>query len=338
MAVLSIIIPVYNKEQYIDGCLTSILNQTFADFELILVDDGSTDGSEAVCRRFAEADQRITLITKPNGGVSSARNVGLIKASGKYVGFIDSDDAIEPDMYELLIQNAEQHQADISICRLKTIFPDKTVAPVDKKGAEIYQREQALSLFLKGELDMSANNKIYKAELAKQIQFSGHVYEDILYLSKVFLHSQKSVFENVIKYHYIVRDSSVSVKQFNARYLETIAVSAEIVQMVKVQAPGCLPEAQAFDVTANLSLLNLLLLTGKDVYAQAYQQVVITLNNYSQFIKTSPAVRKKHKLAYQLFSLSPWLYTKAMYAYSVFTGAETTKRTKKKSSTLNEVS
>lgn len=331
MAVLSIIIPVYNKEQYIDGCLTSILNQTFTDFELILVDDGSTDGSQAVCRRFAEADQRIALITKPNGGVSSARNVGLSKASGKYIGFIDSDDAIEPDMYELLIRNAEQHQADISICRLKTIFPDKTVAPAEQKGVVTYQHEQALSLFLKGELDMSANNKIYKAELAKQIQFSGHVYEDISYLSKVFLKAQKLVFENVVKYHYIVRDSSVSVKQFNARYLETIAVSAEIIKMIKAQMPKCLPEAQAFDVTANLSLLNLLLLAGKDVYPQAYQQVISTLKSYDAFIKNSPQVRKKHKLAYRLFSLSPWLYTQAMYAYSVLTGAETTKRTKKKS-------
>ncbi len=331
MAVLSIIIPVYNKEQYINGCLTSILNQTFTDFELILVNDGSTDGSEAVCRRFAEADNRIRLITKPNGGVSSARNVGLSKASGKYIGFIDSDDAIEPDMYELLIRNAEQHQADISICRLKTIFPDKNVAPAEQEGVEVFQHEQALSLFLKGELDMSANNKIYKAELAKQVQFSGHVYEDILYLSKVFLKAQKSVFENVVKYHYIVRDSSVSVKQFNDRYLETIAVSAEIVRMVKAQVPSCSAEAQAFDVTANLSLLNLLLLTGTDVYPQAYQQVINTLNSYRQFIKNSPAVRKKHKIAYRLFAMSPWLYTKAMHVYSVITGAETTKRTKKKS-------
>jgi glycosyltransferase involved in cell wall biosynthesis len=336
MAVLSIIIPVYNKEQYIDGCLTSILNQIFTDFELILVDDGSTDGSAAVCRRFAETDNRITLISKPNGGVSSARNTGLSKADGKYIGFIDSDDAIEPDMYELLIRNAEQYQADVSICRLKTIFPDKTVAPAEQKGVEVYEHEQALSLFLKGELDMSANNKIYKAELAKQIQFSGHVYEDILYLSKVFLKAEQSVFENVVKYHYIVRENSVSVKQFNSRYLETIAVSAEMVKMVKFKAPNCLPEAQAFDVTANLSLLNLLLLAGTNVYPQAYQQVVDTLNGYSQFIKNSTAVRKKHKLAYRLFSLSPWLYTKAMHMYSIITGAETTKRTNKKSSEVNE--
>ncbi len=335
MAVLSIIIPVYNKEQYINGCLTSILNQTFTDFELILVNDGSTDGSEAVCRRFAESDNRIALITKPNGGVSSARNVGLSKASGKYIGFIDSDDAIEPDMYELLIRNAEQYQADISICRLKTIFPDKTVAPAEQEGVEVFKHEQALSLFLKGELDMSANNKIYKAELAKQVQFSGHVYEDILYLSKVFLKAKKSVFENVVKYHYIVRDSSVSVKQFNARYLETIAVSAEIVEMVEAQVPNCLPKAQAFDVTANLSLLNLLLLAGADVYPQAYQQVIDKLKSYSQFIKNSPEVRKKHKMAYRLFVLSPWLYTKAMHVYSVLTGAETTKRTKKKSPKAN---
>ncbi|WP_342645893.1 glycosyltransferase [Mucilaginibacter sp. CSA2-8R] len=337
MAILSIIIPVYNKEQYIDGCLTSILNQTFTDFELILVDDGSTDESQAVCRRFAEKDNRIILITQPNGGVSAARNVGLSKASGKYIGFIDSDDAIEADMYELLIHNAEQYEADISICRLKTIFPDKTVAPAEQVGVKIYQHEQALSLFLKGELDMSANNKIYKAELAKQILFNGHVYEDILYLSKAFLKAQKSVFENVVKYHYIVRDNSVSVKQFNARYLETIAVSAQIVKMVKAKAPDCLPEAQAFDVTANLSLLNLLLLAGTEVYPQAYQQVITTLNTYNQFIKHNPAVRKKHELAYRLFSLSPWLYTKAMHAYSMLTGAETTKRTKKKSLKVNEV-
>lgn len=334
MAVLSIIIPVYNKEKYIDACLQSILGQSFTDFELLLINDGSTDESALICSRYQNLDKRVILINKANGGVSSARNLGLSKATGKYIGFIDSDDTIEPDMYEILIRNIENKDADVSVCRLKTIFPDKVNAPAEEEGVVLLNRAQAMSLFLKEQLDMSANNKIYKAELAKSVLFTGSINEDILYLGKIFLKAETTCFENVVKYNYIVRDNSVSVRQFNIRYLETISVSSQIEEMVRRELPECLAEAQAFDVTANISLLNLLLLFGNDNYEQAYQQVKNKLKAYGSFINSNPAVRRKHKIAYNLFSLSPWLYTKLTYLYGIYTKSAVIKRTKKQPSVV----
>ena len=115
-ALISVIIPVYKVEKYLDRCLESIVNQTYKNLEIILIDDGSPDNCPAICDEYAQKDSRIKVIHKANGGVSSARNKGIDVATGDYIGFVDSDDWIEPDMYETLIKNAEQYNSDISRC------------------------------------------------------------------------------------------------------------------------------------------------------------------------------------------------------------------------------
>ena len=122
---VSVIVPVYNVRTYLDGCVKSILAQTFDGFECILVDDGSTDGSGGVCDELAGRDSRIKVIHKPNGGLSDARNAGLDVASGDYIGFVDSDDLVDPEMYEALLSRARRDNLDVvcgnvSVCDLKT--------------------------------------------------------------------------------------------------------------------------------------------------------------------------------------------------------------------------
>jgi len=119
MAFLSIIVPVYNKENYLGSCIQSILSQSFEDFELILVNDGSTDGSGPKCDYYESIDPRIQVFHQKNQGVSAARNLGINEASGNYIGFIDADDTIDIKMYEMLIKNALDNKSDISICRLR---------------------------------------------------------------------------------------------------------------------------------------------------------------------------------------------------------------------------
>ena len=111
---ISVVVPVYNVEEYLDQCVESLVGQTYKNLEVILVDDGSPDNCPAMCDEWAERDNRIKVIHKENGGVSSARNAALDIASGDYIGFVDSDDWIEPDMYEILIKNAKKYDADIS--------------------------------------------------------------------------------------------------------------------------------------------------------------------------------------------------------------------------------
>lgn len=329
MVALSIIVPVYNKEHYIDECIPSILNQTFTDFELILVNDGSTDESGNKCNYYQQLDNRVVVINQKNGGASAARNTGIQNAHGTYIGFIDSDDTIDKDMYELLINNALKYDADISVCRLQVIFPGKVISPDQGLGPVFLDHEEALSACLKGNLDRSANNKIYKRSVVQHIPFAGNIYEDILYTCKAFLAAQTTVFENVVKYNYLVRDNSASMSAFNPRYIETINVSAEMVNMVLENEPKCAPYAEAFDVVANISLLNLLLLNSKEQYAVHYDRVVNTLKKYTSFLADTKLVSKKHKYAIKAFLLSPKLYTWSMYAYCKLTQAEVIKRTKK---------
>lgn len=121
---LSIIIPVYNTALYLKKCFDSVLNQNFNDFEALLIDDGSTDDSPRICDEYAKKDKRFKVFHVPNAGVSSARNLGLDKAQGEYIGFIDSDDYIHPDRYKLAIEVADKHKADLVQCGIVNIFPD----------------------------------------------------------------------------------------------------------------------------------------------------------------------------------------------------------------------
>ncbi len=125
MCEISIIVPVYKVEPYLRKCVDSILAQTFTDFEVILVDDGSPDNSGKICDEYASKDSRVRVIHKENGGLSSARNAGIDVARGKYLGFVDSDDYIEKDMYELLYDNIVKEQADLSICGIYDIYAGK---------------------------------------------------------------------------------------------------------------------------------------------------------------------------------------------------------------------
>ena len=122
MELISIIVPVYNVEQYLDDCLVSILNQTYKNLEIILIDDGSTDNSGKICDEYAKKDSRIIVFHKENGGVSSARNAGLRIAKGIYIGFVDPDDWIAEDMYEVLYLNAKKYDADVSVCKSKIVI------------------------------------------------------------------------------------------------------------------------------------------------------------------------------------------------------------------------
>lgn len=329
MCTLSIIIPVYNKDLYLFDCLLSIQNQQFSDYELILVNDGSTDNSAAICRDFAAQDKRIMLIEQSNGGVSSARNTGLTYATGKYIGFIDADDSIHPSMYKQLIENITLYDADISICRMTTIFENKKIEVAEDDEILLFDHTSGLKNCLKGSFDRSANNKIYTAEIAKSIRFEGSINEDILYTCKAFMLASSTVSVNRKMYNYLVRPNSASMSKFSLKYMQTVNISAQMVRMIAAEEPQCLNEVKEFDITSNLSLLNLLLLAGKNQYVGEYDQVVKRLETYRSFIDMENMVRKKHKYAYKLFSLSPSFYAKAMYVYCLITKSEAVKRSKK---------
>lgn len=139
---ISVIVPVYKAEKFLDRCVSSILNQTYKDLELILVDDGSPDRSPEMCDRFAQADSRVKVIHKKNGGVSTARNAGLEAAAGDYIAFVDSDDWIEPDMYQHMMDAAVEYDCDVVMCDCVKDFPDHSEVYSHDIRSGFYDSEQ----------------------------------------------------------------------------------------------------------------------------------------------------------------------------------------------------
>ena len=160
---VSVIVAAYNIEDYIVKCLESIANQTYKNLEVIVVDDGSSDSTGELADEFAEKDNRFIVIHKENGGVSSARNKGIDVASGDFIGFVDGDDTIENDMYEMLVDNAIKYDADISHCGYKVIENNKETLFYDTKQIIIQDRKKGLVDLFEGTLiEPSLCNKIFK--------------------------------------------------------------------------------------------------------------------------------------------------------------------------------
>lgn len=322
---LSIIVPVYNKEAYIISSIDSILKQNFTDFELILVNDGSTDGCGAICDHLAKKDSRIVVIHQNNQGVSSARNNGLKIAQGKYIGFVDCDDILDADMYELLISNALKHDADISICGTKKIFPDKIEMYHDTKKVTLFDRAQAITALLTKEFSHSANDRIFTAEIAKNVKFEGSMYEDTFYNFNALNLAEKIVFDDQVKYNYVVRDNSVSMTKFSTKYMDTVTFSKKIVQTCERSIPTIVDEAKYFDLITNISLINLIFISGRQKYLNELRQATLNLSDYYQY-QFKRQIKPKHKLALKLFKTSPFVYEFLMKAYCNLANADVARK------------
>nr|WP_067062661.1 glycosyltransferase [Mucilaginibacter sp. L294] len=326
MPLLSVIVTVYNKEEYLRPCLQSILNQTFVGFELILVNDGSIDKSTEICDDFARRDKRVFVIHQKNKGVSEARNAGINYATGKYIGFVDCDDTLEPDMYATLINNAVGYDADVSICGVRKEIAGKIELYYNSKRLKTYNTEEALAALLKKEFLRSVYDKIYEAGIAKKIKFEGAIYEDTFYNFRVLCDAKKVVFEDVIKYNYIVRDNSVSMSKFNTKYMDTVEVSKKILDICRSRFTGLINEALIFDLITNISLLNTILLAGKNNHKAEYDIITKSLNTNFNVLPNSQ-VSAKHRYSLNLFKFSPFLYEMLMRLYCKIIDADVSKKT-----------
>lgn len=225
---ISIIVPVYNVEDYIERCIKSILDQSFREFELILVDDGSLDMSGKICDEYAKNDQRIKVIHKKNGGLSSARNEGIKVARGEYIGFVDSDDFINKDMYKILYRISKKYDADISVCDFEYISDNKEVVGSiceSKKNIVIYSNEEALNKLYSNEniKFIVAWNKLYKKHLFSSIYYDiNKSHEDEFIIHKLFYNANKIVSCSESLYYYYENYKSIMRVDFNINRLDII--------------------------------------------------------------------------------------------------------------------
>ncbi|OKZ56230.1 MAG: hypothetical protein BHV99_06405 [Clostridium sp. 26_21] len=208
---ISIVIPVYKVEKYLEKCIESVLKQTYTNLQIILVDDGSPDNCGKICDEYAKRDSRIDVIHKVNGGLSEARNVGISKAKGRYIGFVDSDDYIKENMYEILLNLIKKYNADASICNLYDVIEGKEYIRNKNNGIQEYSRLDILKeVLLDKNIQSYAWNKLYKKELFDEVKYPiGKKYEDIGTTFYIFEKCNKIVVTSEPEYYYLKRSDSL---------------------------------------------------------------------------------------------------------------------------------
>lgn len=208
MPKVSIIVPVYNVEEYLERCLDSLVNQTLKDIEIIIVNDGSTDGSKEIIQKYLNKYKNIVYLEKENGGLSSARNYGIPYAKGEYIGFVDSDDYVEITMYEKMYNKAVEEKSDMVECDFIWEYPNKKIEDIGK----IYSGKKEAIV----EARVVAWNKIIKKDIIEKTKITfpeGLRYEDIEFFYKIVPYLDKISFVKETLVHYIQRESSIANTQ-----------------------------------------------------------------------------------------------------------------------------
>lgn len=237
---ISIIVPVYNVEKYLEKCLESILRQSYQEYEVIIVDDGSTDGSSVIVEKYSEkyAD-KICCIYQKNQGLSAARNTGLRKAKGKYILFVDSDDAIAPDMLEKLYHAAVKYDSDLVMCAFRSV--DETGKEIKAVREQRMQNEIPYQLKEKKEILLCQNaawNKLYRKDVIQKynLEFTENVwYEDIRFTKKYMLYAQNIVYCDEVLYNYLIRQGSIMNSAGSERNAEIVDAFCELAAYFKAQ-------------------------------------------------------------------------------------------------------
>lgn len=232
---ISIIVPVYNVELFLDDCVKSIVNQTYKNIEILLIDDGSKDNSGKMCDEYAKTDNRIKVIHKQNGGLSDARNYGIKKATGYYIMFVDSDDIISENIVSSLIQAINKSNSDVSVCNL-THFQDGDLPLFsDVKNVEDLSGKEALEdLLYQNFISTSSCAKLYKKGSISGITFvKGQRFEDNEFLFKVFSSVNKVTYVNANLYGYRHREKSITTDMFSEKDFDIIDIGKKILNEIK---------------------------------------------------------------------------------------------------------
>lgn len=285
---ISIVVPVYNVEKYLEECINSILLQSYEHFELLLIDDGSTDQSGHICDNYVNRDNRVIVFHKENGGLSDARNYGRKHCNGKYITYIDSDDTISKDYLKLLYESIVEYDADIVQGRMiknKNLL-DKKVGKV-----EIFTNIMALkSLFLKKSIYVSSCAKLYKTEVIHNIDFpKGKINEDALTTYKFLYNSKKVISIPYNIYWHRMREGSIMHSKYNSNRLYILNVPNFISQYIGKDSKVLEEELEYYDFRLNISAYNALMLeTRRNEYLEEKNKIknrLLSSNRNNQYMQ-----------------------------------------------------
>lgn len=324
---ISIIVPVYNLEAYIERTVASIQAQTYQNLEIILVNDGSKDNSLEILRRLEKSDNRIKVISQDNAGVTRARLTGIEAASGGWIGFVDGDDLVDPDMYERLLSNALKYGADISHCGYKMVFPSRidyyyNTGRVVRQDNKTGLRDLLEGIFIEpGLCNKLFHNTLFHSILHRNVMdLSIRNYEDLLMNYYLFKESDVSVYEDWCPYHYMLRKGSAATAKINQYKLED---PLKVLKIIREQ----LNDKELIDIIDSRILMNLVGMATmpygdqRDFIKRYKLQARKELKELLKQVNRS-SMNKKVLLQAQVASLWPNLYTLVHKAYSKARGTD----------------
>lgn len=323
---ISLIVAVYNIEEYVKRCVISILEQSYRNLEIILVDDGSTDSSGQICDGFARKDRRIRVLHKPNGGLADARNAGLAIAKGSYIGFVDGDDWIDKEMYEKMLGAMLEQHADMAVCRYRRIYKDRTEdASTDK--VILLEDGETLQVYVEErkeyDIQNAAWNKLYRKEVLKNLSFpTGKWYEDIVFTTKAISRAKSCVYLDTACYNYIIdREGSIMNTQINSRtFTDQIPAYREKTEFLQSLGRQDLADTHDYFFYKRLLLFYDQLYHDKgldrkkfisDIISIIHENVDHDREHYERVYRCSVA-NPNEKRKMDLFLKSPWLYRVVM--------------------------
>lgn len=279
---ISIIMPVYNVENYLKQCLESVINQTITEIEIICVNDGSTDGSLKILEQFAQKDDRIQIINKKNGGIASARNKAFNYVTGEYIGFLDSDDWIEPNMYEKLYENAKKHDSDMVMCsahlfdelnqKLLYNLPYFTLESFDESFDDTVFNHQATGNFL-FKINVTPWNKLYKASFLKEnnIKFyEGLDFEDNPFFYESYLKAKKVSLLRDYLYFYRINRQDSFISAGNKRFFDIVPIQNLNEKIIRENCPEYLDFFQNIKISEFISRYNQV----EEEYKQEFLEII----------------------------------------------------------------
>lgn len=310
--IISIIVPVYKVEVYLGKCIESILNQTFKNFELILINDGSPDKCGHICEEYAKKDNRIRVFHKVNGGQATARNFGIDVSRGEYIGFVDSDDYIEPEMYETLYNMCINDNCDMVNCSSRIYF--KSNIKVNGNGEKIiHSKREAMRTVIEGLLyDECLWSKLIKKSILKDLRMPvGIVYEDTAFVYKIVDRCERVGYIGIPMYNYIKREDSTMDRAEKGIITDAILVYKEMYEFVKNKYPDISDIVRLKLSNTCMAIMNNIIKKEKfNTHINKYKQASEALNeNFYNNIK-SKNYHRNEKILLLANKINPILYKK----------------------------
>lgn len=310
---ISVIIPVYNAVSFLDRCIQSVKEQVYQNLEIILVDDGSTDGSAALCDMLAQQDSRIRVIHKSNGGAGSAKNAGFRSASGEFIALVDSDDWIDPEMYMTLMLLMDKEEAQIAVCGIQKVTEGGHISYYydDLNERKTFSREEALNELPRNEMiTNSMCNKLFRAEIIDGLQMDENLaYDDNPFVPQCIAKADKIVYTAEPFYCYYERSGSVSRRPFSIKEFDRVKADRIRLDFYHERFPQCEPAAAISYIGTCLKVFYQS--KGNKAVKKEREQLEAELKETIKLYSELPFT-KKQKIKAKLFQISPTLYIFSM--------------------------